>query len=122
MSEMLGGPGVVPAALRNDGEGLAWARRGLGLLPFPAAASAAPPSTTAAVAAAPWDATLPCSPFGDTVRALLQLEPDSRILARSAATGPGLMGWVAMKPILTNAPGFRGPFSLVQAPVDPALL
>ena len=114
--EMLGGPEVVPARLQDDGEGLAWALRGLGR---PVAASEAPAAVSAAAAAvsaaaAPaWGATLSCGALGDTARALLVLEPDSRMLVRVAAARPGLVGYSAMAPILTNAPGDRGPFSLV---------
>ena len=60
--------------------------------------------------------------LGDTARALLVLEPDSRMLVRVAAARPGLLGYSTMAPILTNAPGDRGPFSLVQTPLDTALL
>ena len=63
-----------------------------------------------------------CGALGDTARALLVLEPDSRMLVRVAAARPGLVGYSAMAPILTNAPGDRGPFSLVQTPLDTALL
>ena len=117
--EMLGGPEVVPAGFRgltlghDDDEGLAWALRGLGR---PVAASEAPAAVSAAAAAvsaaaAPaWGAKLSRGALGDTARALLVLEPDSRMLVRVAAARPGLVGYSAMAPILTNAPGDRGPF------------
>ena len=123
--EMLGGTEVVPARLQNDGEGLAWALRGLGR---PVATSEAPAgvsAATTALSAAPapaWDATLSRGALGDTARALLVLEPDSRMLVRAAAARPGLVGYSAMPPILTNAPGDRGLFSLMQTPLDMALL
>ena len=44
------------------------------------------------------------------------------MLVRVAAERPSLVGYSAMAPILTNAPGDRGPFSLVQTPLDTALL
>jgi hypothetical protein len=109
---MLGGPIVVPAALRDDEEALQWVQRGLGCAP-----------ERDGEHEKDWQATLPFGALGDMACALLRLWPESRLPARVAATEPGLLGWDSMVRLLKNAAtGARGPFSLVRGPLDPALL
>ena len=60
--------------------------------------------------------------LADTLGSLLQIEPPSRMTAAAASASPGLLGYERLRPTRRNVPAQRGPLTLTQANLEPALL
>ena len=58
----------------------------------------------------------------ETLRGLLRLEPASRMTAAAASASPGLQGCDRLRPTHSTVPAWRGPLTLTQGTLEPALL